>query len=174
MITFYKKFGEMPMSVTEQEFKNALKLWASGVAVVTNNTEAYGVKGMTVTSFSSVSLNPPQILVCLNQATDTCTAVLESGHFTVNILTTEQQGVSNQFAGGTSQEQRFAEVAWHEGENGSPVLDDALVSIECNLAHKVLAGSHWVIIGEVQKVDCRSGEPLMYFNGGYRGLQTEN
>jgi len=160
------------MPVNDQEFKNALKLWASGVTVVTAQTESLGLKGMTATSFSSVSMDPPQILVCINKTADTGDAVLEGKSFAVNILKAEQQEISNQFAGGASQEERFANVEWHKGETGSPVIDDALVSIECTVVDQVLAGTHWVVIGEVQNVECRSGEPLMYFNSGYRELES--
>jgi len=158
------------MPVNDQEFKNALKLWASGVTVVTAQTESLGLKGMTATSFSSVSMDPPQILVCINKTADTGDAVLEGKNFAINILKADQQDVSNQFAGGASQEERFANVNWHEGETGSPIFDDALASIECTVVDQVLAGTHWVVIGEVQKVECRSGEPLLYYNSAYREL----
>lgn len=161
------------MAISDQDFKNALKLWASGVAVVTAKTEKFGTQGMTVTSFASVSLEPRQILVCLNKETDTQEGVFEGGNFAVNILTTEQQEVSNQFAGGASQEERFANVAWHEGQTGSPMLDDSLVSMECTVVEKMLAGTHWVIVGEIQNVECRDGNPLLYFNSGYRKLVAE-
>ncbi|MCK5190635.1 MAG: flavin reductase family protein [Methylococcales bacterium] len=160
------------MSVNEHDFKNALKLWASGVTVVTSKTEKNGLKGMTATSFTSVSLDPPQILVCINKTADTGDAVLEGKSFAINILKADQQDISNQFAGSTSQEQRFANVNWHEGETGSPVIDDALASIECTVVQQVLAGTHWVIIGEVQSVSCRTGEPLLYYNSAYRELTT--
>ena len=127
---------------------------------------------MTATSFSSVSLDPPQILVCINKTADTGDAVLEGKTFAVNILKADQQEISNQFAGGASQEERFANVAWHEGETGSPVIDDALASLECTVVDQVQAGTHWVIIGEVQAVSCHDGEPLMYYNSGYRELSV--
>lgn len=161
------------MAVNDQDFKNALKLWASGVAVVTAKTEKFGLQGMTVTSFTSVSLEPHQILVCLNKDADTLDGVFEGQCFAVNILTSEMQKSSNQFAGASTQEERFANLSWNEGVTGSPVFDDALVSIECTVVEKVLSGTHWVIIGEVQAVECRTGEPLLYFNSGYRGLMAE-
>lgn len=159
------------MSVNEQEFKNALKLWASGVTVVTSKASDGGLKGMTATSFSSVSIDPPQILVCINKSADTGDAVLEGKTFAINVLKAEQQAISNEFAGGASQEQRFSNVNWHEGDLGSPIIDDALASLECTVVDQVSAGSHWVVIGEVQNVDCRSGEPLLYYNSGYRELK---
>lgn len=156
------------MSVEAQQFKNALKLWASGVTVVTTQTSENEPRGMTATAFSSVSVDPPQILVCLNQSTDTGAALLETRSFAVNILTSAQEHVSNQFAGSASQEQRFANVAWQSGDGGAPVLTDALGTLECRVVQQIQAGSHWVIIGEVENVVCREGEPLLYFNSGYR------
>ncbi len=158
------------MSVSDQDFKNALKLWASGVTVVTSSVDGLELKGMTATSFSSVSMEPPQILVCINKATDTGDAVLESKTFVVNILSSEQQEISNQFAGGASQDERFANVNWHQGGSGAPVLDDALASIECTVVQEVAAGTHWVVIGEVQNISCRTGNPLLYYNSAYQEL----
>lgn len=161
------------MSVNEENFKQALKLWASGVTVITSKTEKHGLKGMTATSFTSVSVDPPQILVCINKSADTGDAVLEEKSFVVNVLKSDQQEISNQFAGGASQEERFANVKWHEGKTGSPVIDDALVSIECKVVQQVLAGTHWVVVGEVQATECRSGDPLMYYNSGYCSLASD-
>ncbi|MCK9606346.1 MAG: flavin reductase family protein [Methylomonas sp.] len=161
------------MSVDASQFKNALKLWASGVTVVTAQSEQQGLKGMTATSFSSVSVDPPQILVCLNQNTDTGAVVLEQKQFAVNILGTEQQDVSNQFAGGGTQEERFANVAWESGEHGAPLLTESLASLECKVVDQVLAGTHWIVIGAVQKVVCRDGEPLLYYSGAYRQLSQD-
>lgn len=158
------------MSVDASQFKNALKLWASGVTVVTAQSAQHGLKGMTATSFSSVSVDPPQILVCLNQNTDTGAVVLEQKQFAVNILRAEQQNVSNQFAGGGTQEERFDSVAWQAGENGAPLLTESLASLECKVVEQVLAGTHWIVIGEVEKVVCRDGDPLLYYSGAYRQL----
>lgn len=161
------------MSVEAQQFKNALKLWASGVTVVTTETNDKQPRGMTATAFSSVSVEPPQILVCLNQSTDTGAALLETRSFAVNILTSAQEDVSNQFAGSASQEQRFANIAWQAGENGAPILTDALGVLECRVVQQIQAGSHWVIIGEVENVVCREGNPLLYFNSAYRKVADQ-
>jgi flavin reductase (DIM6/NTAB) family NADH-FMN oxidoreductase RutF len=158
------------MAVGSDEFKKALQLWASGVAVVTSQSEQYGLRGMTVTAFSSVSAEPPQILVCLNQTADTGENIDQNQRFAVNILNAKQQDVSNNFSGGSSQEERFANAAWHSGETGVPILDESLMSLECKVIEKVRAGTHWVIIGEVQAATARSGEPLLYFRSSYREL----
>lgn len=158
------------MTVSVDDFKKALQLWASGVAVVTTSSEKFGIQGMTVTAFTSVSVSPPQILVCINDSADTGVGIQESQCFAVNILNSDQQNVSNQFAGGSSQEQRFENTDWKAGLSGAPILNDTLMSLDCKVVEKVLAGTHWIIIGEVQACECRSGEPLLYYCGAYRQL----
>ncbi len=158
------------MAVSEQDFKDTLRLWASGVTVVTSKSEQDGVKGMTATSFSSVSLEPPQILVCIHEKADTGKVILEQKKFAVNILHSEQQDASNQFAGANSQEERFANVDWEEGKSGSPVLKGALASLECTLVQQVKAGTHWIVIGQVENVTQNQGTPLLYFDSAYRSL----
>ena len=157
------------MAIDNQEFKNTLKLWASGVSVVTANSEQ-GVLGMTATSFASVSMEPPQILVCLHETTDTGAAILENKKFAVNILTKEQEQVSNQFAGGISMVERFKNVPWREGIMGLPVLDKSLASIECTVVQQFKAGTHWIVVGEIQNTQCNSGDPLLYFNSAYQQI----
>ncbi|MBF6650495.1 MULTISPECIES: flavin reductase family protein [unclassified Methylobacter] len=158
------------MPVNADDFKKALQQWASGVTVVTTQSEKFGVQGMTVTAFSSVSVNPPQILVCINDSADTGAGIEESRCFAVNVLNSEQQGVSNQFAGGSSQKERFENTAWEPGITGSPILTDSIVSLDCRVVEKVRAGTHWIIIGEVQDTICRPGNPLLYYCGNYRQL----
>ena len=157
------------MAIDNQEFKNTLKLWASGVSIVTANSEQ-GVLGMTATSFASVSMEPPQILVCLHETTDTGAAILENKKFAVNILTKEQEQVSNQFAGGISMVERFKNVPWREGIMGLPVLDKSLASIECTVVQQFKAGTHWIVVGEIQNTQCNSGDPLLYFNSAYQQI----
>jgi flavin reductase (DIM6/NTAB) family NADH-FMN oxidoreductase RutF len=161
------------MTVSVTDFKNALQLWASGVTVVTTQSEKFGVQGMTVSAFSSVSVNPPLILVCINDAADTGSGIAESQYFAVNVLTSEQQNVSNEFAGGASQQQRFANVGWSVATTGAPVLNNTLMWLDCTVVEKVRAGTHWVIIGEVQACECRSGEPLLYYSGAYRQIAKD-
>lgn len=158
------------MSVDANQFKNGLKLWASGVSVVTTKTHQNLLKGMTATSFCSVSVDPPQILVCLNQVTDTGAALMESRNFAVNILAGDQQDVSNLFSGTNTQAQRFVNASWEPGESGVPLLTGALAALECTVVQQIQAGTHWIVVGEVQNVVCRSGEPLLYYNGAYRQL----
>jgi flavin reductase (DIM6/NTAB) family NADH-FMN oxidoreductase RutF len=158
------------MSVNADDFKKALQQWASGVTVVTTQSEKFGVQGMTVTAFSSVSVNPPQVLVCINDSADTGAGIEESRCFAVNVLNSEQQDVSNQFAGGSSQKERFENTAWEPGITGAPILLDSIMSLDCKVVEKARAGTHWIIIGEVQDTICRPGDPLLYYCGNYRQL----
>ncbi len=162
------------MAVSSEEFKKALQHWASGVAVVTSKSDQFGLRGMTVTAFSSVSAEPPQILVCLNKSADTGENIDQNAQFAVNILTKDQQDVSNNFSGGSSQEDRFANTRWSIGLTGSPILDESIMSLECKVVEKVGAGTHWVIIGEIEAITCRAGEPLLYFRSNYRQLTDLN
>jgi flavin reductase (DIM6/NTAB) family NADH-FMN oxidoreductase RutF len=161
------------MTVSVDDFKKALQQWASGVTVVTTSSEKFGVQGMTVTAFSSVSVNPPQILVCINESADTGVGIHESRYFAVNVLNSDQQDLSNQFAGGSSQQQRFENTDWQVGITGAPILNNSLMSLDCKVVEKMLAGTHWIIIGEVQECVCRSGEPLLYYSGAYRQLASD-
>lgn len=159
------------MTIDNQEFKNTLKLWASGIAVVTTDSNA-GKQGMTVTSFASVSMDPPQILVCLHETTETGAAILDNKKFAVNVLTETQEQVSNQFAGGASMEDRFKSIAWHKGELGMPVFDETLASMECTVVQQHKAGTHWIVVGEIQNTQCNTAEPLLYFNSAYKKVAS--
>lgn len=158
------------MAINGTEFKQAMQLWASGVTVITTQSEEFGLQGMTVSAFSSVSADPALILCCLNGAADTIKGIEASQSFAVNVLTNQQQNVSNQFSGGNSQEERFANNPWHAAKTGAPLLTESLMSLDCKLIEKVQAGSHWIVIGEVQSCETRNGEPLLYFRAGYREL----
>ncbi|WP_428354746.1 flavin reductase family protein [Methyloprofundus sp.] len=159
------------MAIENQEFKNTLKLWASGVSVVTAQSEEDEL-GMTATSFASVSMDPPQILVCLNETTETGATILQNKKFAINVLTSAQEQVSNQFAGGSSMDERFKNVLWHKGALGVPVLDEALAIMECTVVHQFKAGTHWVVIGEIQYNQVNSGEPLLYYNSAYQQISA--
>ncbi len=160
------------MPVTEDEFKRALRSWASGVTVVTTKSEAGDLQGMTVSAFSSVSADPPLVLVCVNQGASSSQGILQSERFAVNVLRDDQSATSGLFASSKSPEDRFAEAPWREGLDGVPLLEGCIGTLECTLVQKVEAGSHWVLIGEVQATHAAEGAPLLYFDGGYRSLAS--
>jgi flavin reductase (DIM6/NTAB) family NADH-FMN oxidoreductase RutF len=158
------------MTISATEFKQAMQSWASGVTVVTTQSEQHGLQGMTVSAFSSVSAEPALILCCVNGTVDTLKGIDASQCFAVNVLATTQQNTSNQFAGGCSHEERFANNPWHTAITGAPLLNESLMSLDCKLVEKVQAGSHWILIGEVQACESQSGEPLLYYRANYHEL----
>ena len=158
------------MMINKTEFKEALQCWASSVSVITTNSKTHGLQGMTVTAFASLSADCAQILCNLNVNAETVAGIEESQSFAVNFLTTAQQNASNQFAGGSSQEERFAANPWHTAVTGAPLLSESLVSLDCKLIEKIRAGSHYIVIGEIQASEVRTGQPLLYYRAGYHEL----
>lgn len=156
------------MPITNDEFRAALSKFASGITVVTTRDADGRLHGITVSAFASVSLEPPIVLVCIDNATASHYAFGESGLFVVNILKSDQAAVSQQFA--TTFLDKFDGVGYELSRAGIPILDGTLASLECRIANSVVSGDHTVFFGEIENAVIRSGEPLTYFNGSYRHL----
>ena len=154
------------MPIDQDAFKQALRGWASGVTVVTSRA-GEKTHGMTVSAFSSVSADPPLILVCANQASTTHSVIEEGGLFAVNILAEHQQDVSNVFASSKFEDSRLERVTWHAGETGVPVIDESLAALECKVRSAHREGSHTIYIGQVEHVHLTDSTPLLYYRGGY-------
>lgn len=157
------------MSVAADDFKQVLRRWASGVTVVTAR-DGDRVHGMTVSAFSSVSADPPLVLVCANRDSTTHGFIESAGVFAVNILAHDQAEVSNVFASKEQESTRFDTVTWRDGEHGVPLLEGALASLECTVTNAHQAGSHTIYIGNVERVYLRDASPLLYYAGSYRLL----
>ena len=160
------------MAIDQEAFKEALRGWASGVTVVTAR-DGNKKHGMTVSAFSSVSADPPLVLVCANQSSTTHGLIEKGGVFAVNILAAHQQEVSNIFASSKHEETRLEQVGWKEGETGAPLINEALASLECTVASAHREGSHTIYVGHVQAVHTTDAEPLLYYAGGYRSLHCD-
>jgi flavin reductase (DIM6/NTAB) family NADH-FMN oxidoreductase RutF len=160
------------MAVDQEAFKQALRGWASGVTVVTSRS-GDRVHGMTVSAFSSVSADPPLVLVCANRSSTTHRMIEEGGVFGVNILAAHQREVSNLFATPNNEEIRLESVSWTAGETGVPLLDEAVVALECRVTKAYPEGSHTIYVGQVEAVHTSNREPLVYHRGGYRSLLRE-
>jgi flavin reductase (DIM6/NTAB) family NADH-FMN oxidoreductase RutF len=161
------------MAIDQEAFKEALRGWASGVTVVTSRS-GEKAHGMTVSAFSSVSVDPPLILVCANQASTTHSIIEEGGVFAVNILAAHQQDVSNVFASSKYEDSRLERVSWTEGETGAPLIDEAVASLECRVASAHREGSHTIYVGHVEAVHTNDTEPLLYYKGSYRALHCDD
>jgi flavin reductase (DIM6/NTAB) family NADH-FMN oxidoreductase RutF len=160
------------MAVDQDSFKRALRGWASGVTVVTSRS-GDKVHGMTVSAFSSVSADPPLVLVCANRSSTTHRMIEEGGVFGVNILAAHQSAVSDLFAATNDEDIRLQRVTWTEGETGVPLLDEAVVTLECRVTKAYREGSHTIYVGQVDAVHTTEGEPLVYYRGCYRSLVCE-
>jgi len=161
------------MPVDQAAFRDALRGWASGVTVVTSRS-GDKVHGMTVSAFSSVSADPPLVMVCANRSSTTHGIIEEGGVFAVNILAAHQQDVSNVFASSADEDTRLRQVSWTEGQTGAPLIDEALASLECRVTSAHREGSHTIYVGRVEAVHTTDAEPLLYYRGGYRCLHCDD
>ncbi len=159
------------MSVEKDEFRSALARFGSGVTVVTSVAADGRRHGITVSAFSSVSLEPPLILICVQKSAGSHGAILECGAFAVHFLETGQEEFSNLFA--SRSEEKFEVESWSEGISGVPVCANVLAVLECRLHAAHDAGDHTIFIGLVEKTTVRDGEPLIYWKGRYRQLRTD-
>ena len=147
-------------------FRHVLGHYPTGVAVITAMTAA-GPVGMAMNSFTSLSLEPPMVLFCPAASSSTWPALQAVGIIAVNVLSAGQESVSRQFAAKTGD--RFAGVDWSPGENGAPLLHDALGWLECTVAGETPGGDHSVVIATIERMGVHNAiaEPLMFFRGGY-------
>jgi flavin reductase (DIM6/NTAB) family NADH-FMN oxidoreductase RutF len=158
------------MSVDKDLFRQVAGSFASGVTVITTGRDG-NYHGMTASSFSSLSLDPPLILVCFDLTAATLAAVDATGAFVVNILGSQQENLSRQFASRGAHS--LDGVEYELGELGIPVIRDALAHFECRVARRHLEGDHVILVGEVEAGAVDNGDdPLLYFRGSYRRLDA--
>lgn len=149
--------------------RDAMGCFATGITIVTALTSDGTPIGLTANSFTSVSLDPPLLLVCIANQAGSASALRQVTHFGVNVLQTSQQQASNRFAG--KGEDRFAATPWSPGEAGVPLLDGSLVSFECRSHALHDGGDHFILVGEVTRAQFEPRrDPLLYFRGKYRRL----
>jgi 3-hydroxy-9,10-secoandrosta-1,3,5(10)-triene-9,17-dione monooxygenase reductase component len=161
-----------PAPVDGRALRDVCGSFATGVTVITSGT-GQEASGTTVNSFTSVSLEPPLVLVCLHRASRLLPVVQESGGFVVNFLTQQQQSVAWAFAGRESA--RMDEVAHHRSEAGLPVLSRALAYLDCRLIAEYDGGDHAILLGEVAELGAPAVEedPLIFFQGTMRELDGD-
>jgi flavin reductase (DIM6/NTAB) family NADH-FMN oxidoreductase RutF len=155
-------------SVDPALYRRTCARFATGITVVTVVDEFGRPHGMTVNSFSSVSLDPPLVLVSIDLSNAILGHFLSSSYFAINILAEHQEHLSRRFA--SVSENRFNDIGWHPGEFGVPLLDGVLAQLECSVTTTLEAGDHTVLIGEVRLAGCTDGKPLVYFDSSYRTL----
>jgi flavin reductase (DIM6/NTAB) family NADH-FMN oxidoreductase RutF len=159
-------------TLTTTDFRHALGQFATGVTVVTAVRGPDQAYGMTANSFTSVSLDPFLVLVCVDQRSHLLPLLKQERFFGVNVLKEHQQGVSVYFAQSEQTPEAEAKLGiryrWTPG--GVPLLEDALTQISCKVVASYAAGDHTIFLGEVQSAELFPGEPLLFFRSHYRQL----
>jgi flavin reductase (DIM6/NTAB) family NADH-FMN oxidoreductase RutF len=150
-------------------FRAVLGRFASGITVITTRDADGTPHGMTVSAFSSLSLDPPLVLVCIANEATMAPLMARTHSFAVNILSAGQEAVSRRFAG--KFDDRFAGIGYHDGELGDPVLEDVLAWMQCRIVARHDAGDHVIVVGQVEQAGATDGKPLLYYRGGYATLE---
>lgn len=154
--------------VTSEAFREACAHFATGVAIATTRDALGNPHGLTIGSFTPVSLNPPLVLICVDSHCALLMHFRSGVSFAVNILEASQRELSETFA--LKPDQRFDNVNWTEGVTGAPVIAGSLATLECRKTRILEAGDHSVVFGEVVDAIVRTGRPLLYFHRDYRAL----
>lgn len=153
-------------------FRETLAAWPSGVSVVTTNADGQ-LYGLTVSSFSSLSADPPLVLVCVANENRLPAMVDRSGGFAVSILERSQEPASRYFArAGRSPSEDFTEIAGRHTASGQPVIEGSLAWLTCRLRRAIPEGDHTILIGEVVETYAGEGQPLLYWRRAYRSIGT--
>lgn len=157
--------------ITADQFRKACGLWATGVSIVTSVDHERRPFGLTMNAVTSLSLDPPMFLVCVDRASDTLKAIQETGIFCVNVLAQGQEELSNRFA--KKGDNKFSGVKFRNGSTGAPILTGALLAIECTVEAAFPGGDHEIFCGKVERIETEqsvSTEPLLYYDGRYGGV----
>lgn len=159
---------EDPVRIDSGQFRRVLGHFASGVTVVTVAHAGF-YHGSTVASFSSLSLDPPLVLICLDRRATTHAFIKQAGHFAVNILGEDSEALSRHFA--SRDPAKFASILHHLGYTGAPLLDAAIATIECRVVDQYPGGDHSIFVGEVLATSTGDdARPLVYYRSGYHRI----
>jgi 3-hydroxy-9,10-secoandrosta-1,3,5(10)-triene-9,17-dione monooxygenase reductase component len=157
-----------PPTIEAAHFRAVLGHYATGVTIITalHDGKPYG---LAANSFTSVSLDPPLVLVCMARTSKSWPKIRDSGAFAVNVLSERQEEVSRRF--GDRGGDRFAGLGWKPGDTGSPVFSDALAFVECRVEAEYAGGDHVIVVGRVIDLGViQEGRPLIFWRGGYGSL----
>ena len=163
-----KRVPEGLNAVDSSLYRRACGQFATGITVVTVVDSKGNPHGMTVNSFSSVSLDPPLVLVSIDLRNAILGHFLATSFFAINVLAEHQEHLSRRFSHTTAD--RFEGIEWHSAASGTPLLNEALAHLECSVTRTFEAGDHTILIGEVLRAGYREGKPLLYFDSRYQNL----
>jgi flavin reductase len=156
-----------------RDFRDAVGAFATGINVITTRSEENGY-GLTANAFSSVSLDPPLVLICVGSTSQGCEVIEEIGAFAVNVLSAQQEPLSRYFASKDRPRGRdaFRDVPHGEAITGCPLLDGAVAQLDCRLHAAHEAGDHKIFIGEVVAINVDAeAQPLVFHGGQYAALK---
>ena len=159
------------MAVNPDEFKASLGCRATGVSIVTSRHGDL-VHGMTVSDFVSVSLEPPLVMVSASETANTLKFIRAGKCFALNILCAGQEGLANLFAVKGNEDLRFDGLETDKAVTGAPLIQGAKANLDCTLVAEHVAGDHVLCIGQVEHVNIRDLEPLVYYKGKYRDFAS--
>ncbi|MBI3145496.1 MAG: flavin reductase [Pseudogulbenkiania sp.] len=155
----------MSQPIDAMEFRKALGAFVTGVTVVSTLQPDGTPRGFTANSFTSVSLDPALVLICIGKVAASYSVFSETRHFSISILAEDQKNVSSIFASKAAD--KFEQVAWHRGVTGSPVIDGSAAWFDCETHQVVDAGDHIILIGQVVDFANSTASPLGYGRGAY-------
>lgn len=158
-------------TIDPRELRKAFGAFMTGVTVVTTLDGEGNPKGFTANSFTSVSLDPPLVLVCIDRSARSFSAYNEAHYFAISILADTQRKISNIFAGKSSN--KFDHVKWRAGHSGSPIIDKSIAYLDCSVHDRYVAGDHMILIGEVLEFEHQAANPLGFWGGAYLSPNLE-
>ena len=165
MTTDKKEKPKKEKIVALKDLRRCFGAFMTGVTVVTSKDVDGNPIGFTANSFTSVSLDPPLLLVCIDNKSENINAYLKGAGFAVNILASDQQDLSAFFS--SPVQNRFANIPWQSNSSGNPILDDCAAYFDCGLENTITAGDHTILIGHINACSSSGKHGLGYANGGY-------
>jgi flavin reductase (DIM6/NTAB) family NADH-FMN oxidoreductase RutF len=159
------------MPIASDQFKFVMRQWASGVSIVTMQTEERQ-HGLTVSGFLSISPEPPLVLISIGQELTSDLLLQASGAYAINFLRDDQAELSDRFAGRLGEVDRFAGVTTRTAATGAPILEDCAAWLDCRIVSSQVVGDHTLFIGEVVAAGVNgAAKPLIYWSADYRKLE---
>ena len=160
------------MGIDPLEFRKALGHFATGVTVVTTSL-GDADHGLTVNAFSSLSLDPPLVLVCIDKKAESYEILKKSRIFAVNILSVKQEDQSVNFSKHELKDIRFHKLKVKRGATGAPIIEDAIAYLDCKVVEIYDGGDHDIFVGAVQKLAFHEADPLLFYTGRYRKIGSQ-
>ncbi|MCW2774212.1 MAG: CaiB/BaiF family protein [Nocardioides sp.] len=149
---------------TLDDIRNFHRKFVTGVTIVTT-MDGDEPRGLALNAFSSVTLDPAMVLVCVAKSSSTHDALFSASHFAVNLLSREQLAVAKRFA--TKSSDKFAGLDWHEGPTGCPIIDDSCAHLEAEISMRVRTSTHTVFFGRVVHARSSDVDPLVYLGSAF-------